>query len=251
MRTKNIPVLNWAVQSFFPKLCICCGEAIDEQDELCANCHRLIERFDIEKRCVNCGLEKGNCDCNARVFYFSACCAPFHNLGLASRIMRGFKFLHREHYGRYLAQQMALTVRTEYSGIEFDGICYVPATRRITMKRGYNQSRVLAAHISSITGIPLFDNALKCRRKRSAQHTLSYKERFENVKDLYEWNYQNKGRTLLLVDDIKTTGATLNECARQLLLSGAEKVYCVTGLITKKPENEKKGGMENGNRNRN
>ena len=77
-----------------------------------------------------------------------------------------------------------------------------------------------------------------CRSSKSEAHK-DYKERFKNVKGIYKANGAFGGKTLLLVDDIMTTGATLNECAAVLLRAGADKIYCVTALRTDKNDKKK------------
>lgn len=104
---------------------------------------------------------------------------------------------------------------------------------RKKLSRGFNQTEVMAKIISDILGVPLI-NALKCVKFVHSQHELGIKQRRENVKDMYVPTGSLRGKSLLLVDDIKTTGATLNECAVQLLSAGADCVYCVTALISEK-----------------
>ena len=113
---------------------------------------------------------------------------------------------------------------------------------RKKLKRGFNQSEVLAKNISKILKIPICNDALIAARKTKIQHTLTKDERFKNVRGKFIANKKHDltGKTVLLVDDIKTTGATLDECAKQLLSLGADEVYCVTGLMT--PKNKKKEG---------
>ena len=85
-----------------------------------------------------------------------------------------------------------------------------------------------------------------CHRKKHTQHSLKLKYRFENVKDVYFTNKPLSGKTLLLVDDIKTTGATLDACAKELYAAGADRVYCIAGLISG-PEEKNSKGNKNGN----
>ena len=106
-------------------------------------------------------------------------------------------------------------------------------TNRSFLKRGFNQSEVLAEQIADILEIPFEKQLLFCKNKRKPQHKVHFKERFKNVKDVYYSYADITGKAVLLVDDIKTSGATLSECAKQLYIAGAAKVYCVTGLITK------------------
>ena len=102
----------------------------------------------------------------------------------------------------------------------------MPMHRLRLLKRGFNQSRVLAEKICEILSIPLIDTLI-CLKAGPRQHDLFGKER-------YAAKGSASGKTLLLVDDIRTTGATLDECAGQLFSAGAEAVYCVTALITEK-----------------
>lgn len=216
---------------FYPKTCAVCGCIIDEEEELCDYCHETIVRCDPIKRCPRCGTDKRNCQCKKRVFRFDGCIAPFVNTGAARRAMHLFKFRRRLSAENFFARQMALCVRNEYRDISFGGVCFVPMPLKKQLARGYNQSRLLAEKIAEILKLPLC-GALYYRRSGKPQHTLSEKERFENVKGLYYAKFPVRGKTLLLVDDIKTTGATLDECAGQLLAAGADSVYCVTALIS-------------------
>ena len=225
------------VSAYFPNTCISCGEIIPEDEDLCEYCFEMINRCDPLKRCLKCGLNKKNCECNKKVFYFEALVAPFYNNGVAKDAMYRYKFRKRESNADYFAKQMALCVKTEYKNIEFDGITYVPLSKLKSFSRGFDQCEVLARKMSEILDIKFLPDSSKCKHKRKSQHETPLSERVNNVKGRYSFNYSNYGRTLLLVDDIKTTGATLQECTKQLLLSGADRVYCVTGLIT---ENKKK-----------
>lgn len=128
---------------------------------------------------------------------------------------------------------MAKAVKTVYNDINFDGITYVPMHPIKLLRRGFNQSEVLAQRLSKVLNIKVYDRLLSARYVPKAQHNLTVKERFKNVKGIYTYNYTVTGKTILLVDDIKTTGATLDECAKQLLLAGADNVFCICGLITK------------------
>lgn len=221
---------------FHPKTCAGCGAIIDEGEALCDYCHEMLVRCDPLKRCIKCGLSEANCCCNRKIFHFDGCVAPFINTAVAQNAVYSFKFARKMIIGEFLAEQMALSVKNEYRDIKFDGVCFVPMLKRKRLRRGFNQSRVLAEKIADLLGLPLY-NLLICRKNAPSQHGLKAKERFLNVKGMYQASVQAKGKTLLLVDDIKTTGATLDECAKQLLLSGAAGVYCVTALITESRKN--------------
>lgn len=219
--------------AFFPNTCASCGEVTEQGEPLCDFCREMLVRCDPIKRCIRCGKDKKNCECKYRIFRFDGCIAPFINKQPAKTALYSFKFRRRLSNADYFAEQMALCVKNEYRDIKFDGVTFVPMHRLRLLKRGFNQSRVLAEKISEILSIPLIDTLI-CLKAGPRQHDLFGKERFKNVKGRYAAKGSASGKTLLLVDDIRTTGATLDECAGQLFSAGAEAVYCVTALITEK-----------------
>lgn len=230
------------ISAFFPNRCASCGEIINEEDYLCEYCFVKLKFNDISKMCLRCGMPKKQCECDKRVFHYNGCVAPFENEEIAKAIMYRYKFARIYKNCDFLSQQMALSVRNVYRDTCFDNIVFVPTTTRKFLKRGFNQSQELANGISKILKIPVLSNLLSCKNKNTTQHNLSLKQRFENVKGLYSFNYKINGKTILLVDDIRTTGATLDECAKQLILAGADKVYCVVALITNNRKDKNKNG---------
>lgn len=224
-------MLNRLFSFIFPNTCLGCGEIIADGEYFCDCCYELLSRIDSDKQCIKCGLPKGKCDCNNEVYSFDGIIAPFYNKDTAQNAMYAFKFNKRKYIATFFAQQMALNFKYVYSDTPFDGICYVPLSAKSFRKRGFNQSREIAVKMAEILKIPLLDGQLGCKNKHKSQHKTSAEERKENVKGVYYPLKKASGR-ILLVDDIKTTGATLNACAEQLLLSGATSVYCITGLIT-------------------
>ncbi len=236
-------VFDIIANALFPNKCICCGEIIDREDYLCDYCYEMIEYVDFSKICKRCGLNKKECQCKNRVFHFSGSIAPFENKEVARRAMYRFKFGRALGGSKFFAFEMAKAIKTVYNDVEFDGIAFVPMHFVKRLKRGFNQTEVLARELSKILEVKIFEDLLSSKYSSKIQHDLSFKERFFNIKGRYSFNYNITGKTILLVDDIKTTGATLDECAKQLLLAGADSVYCVTGLITQ----SKKGKKTNGN----
>lgn len=222
----------------YPNTCLSCGEIINEGEYFCDCCFEMLERVDLDKQCIKCGLPKGKCDCRKKIYVFDAITAPFYNKGGAQNAMYTYKFARREYVSVFFAQQMSLNVKYMYTDVCFDGICYVPLSKKSYRKRGFNQSKKIAGYMSEILKIPLVENALGCKNKRKSQHKTDADKREENVKGKYFPLKKVSGR-ILLVDDIKTTGATLNECAKQLLSAGAVSVYCITGLISYNTDEKK------------
>lgn len=113
---------------------------------------------------------------------------------------------------------------------EIDCIVYVPVTPLSAIKRGYNQSRLLAAALSKRIQTPVIYGAIKIVKKTRVQKGLTGKKRIENVKGAFKIKKRKEinGKSVLLVDDVMTTGATVNEISRVLLKAGAAKVYVAT-----------------------
>lgn len=108
-------------------------------------------------------------------------------------------------------------------------------------ERGYNQSALLARELSALLGVPADCHALCKSIDTPAQHALKGAERRGNVFGVFEVPAPEsvEGKTILLCDDIKTTGATLDECAKTLKLAGAKEVYCVCIAVTRKQDKAK------------
>jgi ComF family protein len=104
----------------------------------------------------------------------------------------------------------------------------VPLTGRRKRLRGYNQSELLAKEVSRLTGVPVNRNALTRRLQKSAQARSSGEARWQNVADAFRSGKDIPADGLLLIDDVITTGATLNACARVLLNEGAGPVFALT-----------------------
>lgn len=223
---------NEIISFFYPKKCVSCGEVIDEDEQLCDYCFRHIESIDHTKHCKFCGLYKKNCLCSYRVFRFSGIVSAFLNQNIAQKAFYAYKLNHKMHYADFFAERMSLTVLKAYYDMHFDFICAVPTSLRSKMKRGFDHTEILCEKISALLKIPRLDKLLTCKSFVKPQHTSDFESRRKNIKGKYSFAHRIRGGTVLLVDDIMTTGATLDECARQLLLAGADEVYCLTALYT-------------------
>ena len=113
---------------------------------------------------------------------------------------------------------------------EIDCITYVPLTKKSAFGRGYNQSKLLAKALSKRVKTPAVCGAIKRIKGGKAQKGLTQKERTENVKGAFKVVNRAvfKDKNVLLVDDILTTGSTVNEICRILLKAGAKAVYVAT-----------------------
>lgn len=220
--------------ALYPNVCISCGEIIGEDKFLCKRCQSSIEIINPKKRCLKCGFEKKDCLCSSRVYRFEGIVSLYENAGIAQRAYYKYKLFHKRHYGQYFINELSKAVKSEFSHIGFDGICYVPTSKRSILGRGFDHAKELCEGVSDITAIKMLDDLLFCRDFRRPQHKSNFDERIHNVKGKYGYKRKIKAKNILLLDDIRTSGATLDECARQLLKAGADRVYCITVLSQKR-----------------
>jgi len=214
----------------YPRRCACCNELINYENLVCDEC-AISLKFVGENRCLKCGQEIKECQCHKLNYIYSGIVAPFYNQGSSKKCVYGYKFNKRLFVAEFLAKYICRDIERYFSDIKFDCVCHVPMTALASRKREFDHSKYLAKRIATNVKLKFDGNLLKKVVENNPQHQLNFSERPLNVKGVYSANKKAEGKTILLVDDIKTTGATLNECAKQLLLAGAEDVYCVTALI--------------------
>lgn len=229
------------ITSLYPKKCMSCGELIEEEEYLCDECKAELKYADLKKWCFVCGHPKELCHCNYRIYYFHGCASAFYNQGPAQAGYYSYKFNSKIQYAPYFAAEMANAVKHAFPKVRFHAICPVPTSLSSKARYGFDHTAVLCKYLSDISGAPVIKNILKCYPFKKSQHFYNAAQRRENVKTKYYITRKINGGNILLVDDIRTTGATLNECAHQLLKAGASSVYCVTLLATeRKKKNEDK-----------
>lgn len=225
----------------FPERCALCGRLCSTR-YFCNNCKDLPQLYE-KRRCEKCGLPLKNCECAVFFYYFNKIVAPFPNEGAAKKAFYAFKFSGAANLASYFAILMAQSVKEQFSPLTIDVVTAVPMHRAKKQKRGYNQAEVLGKLVAAELKLPYRTLLRQCRKRKEQHFAGTVQERFENTVGKYAPNVKKRlnGKTVLLVDDIKTTGATLSECARQLKLSGAAAVYCVTALVTERKQDEKEG----------
>ena len=200
----------------FPRKCVFCGKVIKKSD-ICNECRAKLP------------YTKGD-EITQKLPFVSACVSPlFYENEVREAFLR-YKFSNEQAYAVKFGKFMAECVKNnlDYEGI--DVISCVPLSKKRFRKRGYNQSRLLAKEISERLGIPEKELLKKNKDNLAQSKTKSSKERLINVAGVYSMQRAAdvNRKTVLLVDDIVTTGATISECARILRRAGAERVFAVT-----------------------
>lgn len=232
--------LEKIIEGIFPSniYCISCGSMIDSSRDY-ALCDSCMERFHWVgmKTCGKCGkILQDNyrhqlCyDCRQfeRSFDRGFTCVQY---GLLERgVIMDYKYKGKSYIGKKLGDIMYDRMAVEE--LEIDLIVPVPMYRRNLDRRGYNQAQVMAKQLADRRGMICADNLLERIRKTLPMKGLGSMERYENLKNAFavspKSHYTVSGKTVLLVDDIFTTGSTLDACSRVLKEAGAGKIYVLT-----------------------
>ncbi len=150
--------------------------------------------------------------------------------GTIKKVLHDFKYRKQTHLAVDLGSLLAGCVQAHFSGIAFDGVAYVPLHPRKGRERSFNQARLLTADVARRLDLPVLHNCLKRVRFTRTQTRLNAEERKQNVKGAFEVAMPDwiSGRRILLVDDVMTTGATVNEIASVLMQAGALSVHVAT-----------------------
>ena len=204
-----------------PQDCVLCGAASD--DIICPGCCADLPPLP-EQRCTTCaqpspdGLTCGRC--LAHPPHFDRTHAVFAYAYPLDRLVQAFKYGHRLALGRYFGQRIADLVAHE----AVDLIVPLPLHGERLRERGFNQALELARPLARHLHRPLTTTICQRIRHTAAQADLPWKERAKNMRGAFRCTDDLSGQRILLVDDVMTTGATLDECARTLKLHGAASV---------------------------
>lgn len=212
---------KWLLFWLFPRKCPVCRRVIPPQERICSSCREALPQ---------------NRRPAPALRHLSGIWAPYVYRAGVQKIISAFKFRGRRELAPLLAQMMAESLPEKLRPELIIGVPMHPKRRR---QRGYNQADLLARELGKLLGVPVSTSALvKCRSNR-LQHNLSAAQRRENVKDVYQVKdpAQVAGKAVLLVDDVFTTGSTLEECARVLAEAGAGPVW---GVVFARAEEVKK-----------
>jgi len=146
------------------------------------------------------------------------------------KLIHRFKYDKKIPLGKRLAQSLGQIVAQDEDFASCDLVIPVPLHRARHRERGFNQSEILAEGVSQAINLPLVKDILKRKKNTKDQTYLNAQQRTENVRDAFMVIQPERinERDVILVDDVITTGATLNECARMLQKAGAKRIFAVT-----------------------
>lgn len=205
--------MNQLLKLLFPPKCILCGRPLPGEEEICPDCRQKVLLNTTPPR-----TEKGA--------FFDRAAAGLWYQGAVRQAIHGLKYREKQSYARPLARVMLYAYQTKI-GEECDLIAFVPTNPSTLRQRGYDQARLLAEALAGLLELPCVP-ALEKTRETGRMAGLKPDQRRANVLGAFRVCCSPellRGRRVLLVDDILTTGSTLSECARMLKAAGAEAVF--------------------------
>lgn len=184
--------------------CIVCGKGLRREGDLCEEC------------------------AGGRIHAYKRARALYDYRSVSGSIYR-FKYGGRREYGDFFGEEMAKGLGEFIRSVRPDGLVPIPLHKARLRKRGYNQAEVLAKAVGAYLGIPVYPDALLRVKNTSPLKEQNLKERQNNLKKAFLAGQNDvKLKTIMLIDDIYTTGTTVDEAATALLEGGASKVYVAT-----------------------
>lgn len=210
----------------FPPSCIFCEKLIaDKRDiDICGECFSslaFIKGGDLSNN------HSGN-------FSFKQNFSLLYYDKKVADLIKRFKYDNHPEYAKSIARLMAENI--DCNVLEaIDCIISVPLHKSRQKERGFNQAELMTDELSKLYHIPAYAHVLKRIKKTAPQHNLSPKQRMENITGAFmiENDEIVKNKIVMLVDDIFTTGSTIDNCSKVLLSHGAKAVYSMTLAITK------------------
>ncbi|MFA7345971.1 MAG: ComF family protein [Terrimicrobiaceae bacterium] len=221
---------------FFPSHCAGCGRSVPEGDSLCLKCDESIEKIR-PPRCEVCSqpyrgdVPTFTCpNCRGDAFHFECAIAVVRSRGVVREMVHRLKYGKELWLGRILAGWMREGLDDpRLRGWVPDALVPVPLHPRRLREREFNQAEILCQELSHSSGIRVF-SPLERSRYTTTQTALDRKGRRQNLRDAFipGKNRNVTNLNLLLVDDVLTTGSTLDACAAVLLKAGANSVRALT-----------------------
>ena len=227
-------MLQKLTNAFFPAVCPICGKIPDGGRKICGECRKDIVVIGNPK-CVKCGKplmseERLYCnDCSRKKHFFEKGASVFEYSGVFRESLYRFKYGNAREYADFYGSVAADIYGRTVIGWKIHVIIPVPMYYRKEIKRGYNQAQVFAKSLSRYTHIGINEKCLIRKKNTLPQKELSDEMRKENLFKAFgvDKDQMSGCKNVLLVDDIYTTGSTIDACAKVLLAAGAERVYFI------------------------
>lgn len=229
------------INIFFPRTCPVCGKVVQESGGLiCQDCKRKV-RYISEPKCQKCGKSLKESvslckDCKNHKHIYNQGVCVFEYAGEIKESLYRFKYKNVREYGEFYGTEAVKRYKKIFEKWKIDCIMAVPMYKKKEIQRGYNQAQVFAKAVSKHAKIPMVNKCLIRTRNTIPQKELTGIQRKKNLENAFAiYKEKIKGyQRVLLVDDIYTTGSTIDACAGLLKAAGIKEIYflCIsTGVL--------------------
>ncbi len=226
--------MNFLIELLFPRRCPVCDRPVDKMGRYaCKKCRRGLKYVE-NSYCMKCGksLKEADdeccVDCQNASHLFDRGRALYEYETVKMAVYR-FKYQGRREYAAFFGMELADKLGEEIRSWRADAIIPIPLHKDREKQRGYNQSALIAQELGKRLNIPVEGKILERIRKTLPQKNLKGKERQNNLKNAFKIRQNDvKLNTVIVVDDIYTTGATMDEIAGCLKRAGVRYVYCIS-----------------------
>lgn len=208
--------INSALNYFFPPICGMCGEI--NENYICNNCYENIKKI---KKCVINEYNNRNFSKHLYIFRYE---------GIIRNKIIEYKFEDKGYLYKMFAKIILSDKKTCNFIKKYDVIIPVPISKKRKKKRGCNQSELVANELAQKLNQDIWTDIIIKKKDNKPQSELNKLERIKNVEDIYEINkpIEVKNKKVLLLDDIYTTGSTVNEIARKLKQNQTQEIGVIT-----------------------
>ncbi len=209
-------IIESVLSLLFPRVCAACGKLLYKgEDTVCLSCRVLLPRthFETDERNPIARIFWGRIP-----FHAVSACYYFSKHGKVQHLIHELKYKKNREAGLFLGRELATSLTQSEVFHSIDCIVPVPLHPKKLRKRGYNQSEVIALGMAEIMPVQLDTTTLRRAVASTSQTKKSRMARWENVKDIFELADPEKfaGKHVLLIDDVITTGSTIEACGRVL-----------------------------------
>lgn len=218
----SVKFFNKIISIIYPPKCIFCQKILNYSTLLyiCSDCYSGLPFAQMEVLATSHKNEENFCDGAVSVFQYT---------GVVKESLIRFKFYNEPSYYKTYAKLIADRFAKMADINQYDMVMSVPLHKYKEFSRGYNQAYLISKELGRELKLPENSRLIKRCRNTEAQSLLDKQKRSQNVKGAFTITYPEKvaGKSIILVDDILTTGSTLEECSRELKKAGAVKVFAV------------------------
>jgi len=222
-------------QLFYPAQCLHCQDFIEPGETVfCSACMSLLELIDPEERCQTCfeilptNSSHACAYCKKHPSLFYRCGAAFDYIGPAASLVKRLKYGNQPHLAKGIAAYLVM----QFIQLDWpfpDALIPVPISFTHWLDRGYNQSALIAEEMAHLLKVPIL-NVLKRKSGDFSQASLTVDQRYALKNQTFKLKKRHciKDQTLLLIDDVVTSGTTLNKCAESLMAGHPATLYALS-----------------------